>query len=152
MQGEQAETRAQAIEQALRRIGEPISEAQAKEIAALENCDCKDGMFALTATRRHLFGGAGLVAAVGMTAMLPRAANAKSPAGAVEYPVPSDSTKEPGRMMGEDGGYGTRSQFESEVRWVNDQNSFLRAHAKQLWHPHAFRPSLRAPPRRDPKH
>ena len=51
--------------------------------------------------------------------MLPRRSDAKAPPGAVEYPVPADSTKEPGRVMGEDGGYGSRSQFESEVRWVN---------------------------------
>src|SRR5215467_12053471 len=76
-------------------------------------------MFALAATRRRLFGGAGLVAAAGMTAMLPRAAGAKAPPGAAEYPVPADPTKEPGRMMGVDGGYGLRSQFETETRWVN---------------------------------
>jgi len=52
-----------AVEAALRSIGEPISEAQAKEIAALEDCECKEGMFALAATRRHLFTGAGLVSA-----------------------------------------------------------------------------------------
>src|SRR3954449_4491969 len=119
MQGERAESTVQAIAQALRNIGEPIREAQAREIAALENCDCKEGMFALAGTRRHLLSGAGLVATVGMTAMLPRSANAKSPAGAVEYPVPSDPSKEPGRMMGEDGGYGSRSQFENDVRWAN---------------------------------
>src|SRR3954453_534044 len=94
---------AQAIEQALRRIGEPITEAQAKA-AALEDCACKEGMFALAATRRQLFAGTGLVAAVGMTAMLPHRADAKVPPGAVEYPIPTDSIKEPGRMMGEDGG------------------------------------------------
>src|ERR1041384_2020626 len=104
-----------AVEAALRRIGEPISEAQAKEIAELEDCECKEGMFALAATRRHLFTGASLVAAVGMTA-LPRVAAAKAPPGAVEYPVPSDPTKEQGRVMGVDGGYGSRSQFETEVR------------------------------------
>src|SRR5215471_16429335 len=108
-----------AIEEALSRIGEPITEDQVTQFAALEDCECKDGMFALAATRRQLFGGAGLVAAVGMTAMLPRSADAKAPPGAFEYPVPSDSTKEPGRMMGIDGGYGSRSQFETEVRWIN---------------------------------
>jgi sulfane dehydrogenase subunit SoxC len=76
-------------------------------------------MFALATTRRQLFGGACLIAAVGMTGMLPRTAAAKAPPGAVEYPVPDDSTKEQGRMMGQDGGYGSRSQFESEVRWTN---------------------------------
>ena len=116
---EPLDSRAQAIEAALHRIGEPISEAQARRVAALEDCDCKAGMFALAATRRQLFAGSGLVAAVGMTAMLPRAAAAEPPAGAVAYPVPADSTKEQGRVMGVDGGYGSRSQFETEVRWAN---------------------------------
>jgi sulfane dehydrogenase subunit SoxC len=115
---EASSAEARAIQEALSRIGETVSEAQAK-LAALEDCECKEGMFALAATRRRFFAGSGLVAAVGMTAMLPRAATAKAPPGAVEYPEPDDSTKEPGRMMGEDAGYGSRSQFESEVRWVN---------------------------------
>jgi sulfane dehydrogenase subunit SoxC len=120
---ERMEAKAKAIEEALGRLGEPISEAQAKDVVAPEDCDCKDGMFALAATRRQLFGGAGLVAAVGMTAALPHAAAAKAPPGAAEYPVPADSTKEQGRMMGIDGGYGLRSQFESEVRWFNPTRS-----------------------------
>ena len=62
---ERATTKARAIEKALSVLGEPIMEAQAKDIAALEDCDCKDGMFALAATRRQLFAGPGLVAAVG---------------------------------------------------------------------------------------
>ena len=115
--------KARSIEAALRRIGESITEAQAKEFAAREQCDCRDGMFALAPTRRGLFGGAGLVAAVGMTSMLPRSAAAKAPLGAVEYAVEADPTKEPGRMMGVDGGYGSRSQFETEVRWVNPTKS-----------------------------
>jgi sulfane dehydrogenase subunit SoxC len=115
--------KARAIEKALGLIGEPITEAQAKDIAALEDCDCKDGMFALAATRRQLFAGPGLVAAVGMSAMLPGRADAKAPPGAVEYPVQADPTKEQGRMMGEDGGYGSRSQFETEVRWANPAKS-----------------------------
>ena len=115
--------KARSIEAALRRIGESITEAQAKEFAAREQCDCRDGMFALAPTRRGLFGGAGLVAAVGMTTMLPRGAEAKAPPGAVEYAIEADPTKEPGRMMGVDGGYGSRSQFETEVRWVNPTKS-----------------------------
>ena len=111
--------KADAIEQALARIGTPITEAQAQQLAAAEDCDCKDGMFALAPSRRQMFSGAGLVAAVGMTAMLPRAAAAKAPAGAVEYPLQADTTREPGRMMGVDGGYGSRSQFETAVRYVN---------------------------------
>jgi sulfane dehydrogenase subunit SoxC len=116
---ERLNTKARAIEEALSRLGQPITEAQAKDVTALEDCDCKDGMFALAATRRQLFGGTGLAAAVGMTALLPREADAKTPPGAIEYPVQADSTKEPGRMMGVDGGYGSRSQFETEVRWAN---------------------------------
>jgi sulfane dehydrogenase subunit SoxC len=113
------DTQAILIDQALSRLGESISEVEAREVAARENCECKKGMFALAATRRQLFGGAGLVAAVGMTGMLPRATEAKAPPGAVEYFVPEDPTKEQGRVMGEDGGYGSRSQFENEVRWFN---------------------------------
>jgi len=123
LNSERMEAKAKAIEEALGRIGEPISEAQAKDLAAREDCDCKEGMFALAGTRRQLFGEAGLMAAVGMTAMLPRAAEAKAPPGAAEYPVPTDPTKEQGRMMGIDGGYGLRSQFESEVRWFNPTRS-----------------------------
>ena len=116
---ERVDARTKAIEDALSRLGEPVTEAQAKALAAREDCECKEGMFALAATRRQMFGGAGLVAAVGMTAMLPRTAAAKAPPGAVEYPVPADPTREQGRVMGVDGGYGSRSQFESEVRWFN---------------------------------
>jgi sulfane dehydrogenase subunit SoxC len=116
---ERIDARVTAIEEALSRIGEPITEAEAADLAARENCQCKEGMFALAATRRQLFGGAGLVAAVGMTTMLPRTVQAKAPPGAVEYPVPADPTKEQGRMMGIDGGYGSRSQFETELRWAN---------------------------------
>ncbi|MGZ3290882.1 MAG: molybdopterin-dependent oxidoreductase, partial [Xanthobacteraceae bacterium] len=116
---ERLETKSRAIEEALGRLGQPITEGQARDVAALEDCDCKDGMFALAANRRQLFSGTGLVAAVGMTAMLPRAAAAKAPAGAVEYPVQADPTREQGRVMGEDGGYGSRSQFETAVRWAN---------------------------------
>ena len=113
-----SDANAEAIEQALRRIGEPVTEAQVEALGR-EDCECKQGMFALAATRRRFFGGAGMVAAVGMTAMRPRPAQGKAPPGAVEYPVPAEPTKEQGRMMGVDGGYGARSQFESEVRWVN---------------------------------
>ena len=61
------QARADAIARALQGIGEPITEAQARSLAAREDCDCKEGMFVLAATRRQMFGGAGLVAAVGMT-------------------------------------------------------------------------------------
>ena len=117
MSNELLEERARTIERALSRIGQPISEEEVCRLEAREQCECRRGMFALAATRRQMFGGAGLVAAVGMTAMLPNAVQAKAPPGAVEYDVPDDPTKEQGRVMGVDGGYGSRSQFESEVRW-----------------------------------
>ena len=79
----------------------------------------QEGMFALAPTRRGLVGRAALIAAVGATAILPRTSLAKAPPGAVEYQVPEDPTKEPGRLMGVDGGYGSRSQFETDVRWIN---------------------------------
>src|SRR5215472_2625558 len=94
------------VKQAIAQLGEGITEAQAREIGVREDCECKQGMFALAPSRRQLFGGAGLVAAVGMTATLPRSAHANAPPGAVEYPVPQEPTKEPGRVMGTDGGYG----------------------------------------------
>ena len=149
---ERRNTKSRAIEEALSRLGQPITEGQARNVAALEDCDCKDGMFALAATRRQLFAGTGLVAAVGMTAMLPRAVDAKAPPGAVEYPVQADPTKEQGRVMGEDGGYGSRSQFETEVRWANPQDGGIFALAEQLRHDHAVRAALRTPSRRHPKY
>src|SRR5260370_7626118 len=87
--------KARAIEAALRRIGEPITEAQARELASLEDCNCRDGMFALATTRRQLFAGSGLVAGVGMTASLPGRAHAKSPPLAVQYPWPPTSPEHP---------------------------------------------------------
>ena len=88
---ERASARVPAIAEALGRLGEPITEAQAREIALEQQCDCQEGMFALEPTRRGLLGNAGLVAAVGATVMLPRTTFAKTPPGAVEYQVPEDS-------------------------------------------------------------
>ena len=119
MDPERVCARAQAIAEALGRLGEPITETQAREIAARQKCDCQEGMFALAPTRRGLLHGAGVAVAVSASAILPRTTFAKAPPGAVEYQVPEDPTKEPGRLMGVDGGYGSRSQFETDVRWVN---------------------------------
>ena len=110
-------THTQTIDEALSRLGAPITEAEARRIPSPEECECRDGMFALAATRRQVFAGTGLAAAASIGAVFPAAA--KAPAGAVEYPVPADSTKEQGRVMGADAGYGTRSQFETELRWAN---------------------------------
>src|ERR671912_2308469 len=119
MEKENTSVRDKAFEEALSQIGQSISEAEARVLAEHEECDCKQGMFALAPNRRQMFSGAGLVAAVGMTAMLPSKGQAKAPPRAIEYDVPVDPTKEQGRMMGVDGGYGSRSQFEKEVRWFN---------------------------------
>ena len=119
MDPESVSPRAHAIAEALGRLGEPITEAQAREIASKQDCGCQEGMFALAPTRRGLIHGAGLVGAVGVTAVLPRMTFAKAPPGAIEYQALEDPTKEPGRLMGVDGGYGSRSQFETDVRWVN---------------------------------
>ena len=51
VESERPNSKARAIEEALSRLGERITEAQAKNVASLEDCDCKDGMFALAATR-----------------------------------------------------------------------------------------------------
>ncbi|MGI9382252.1 MAG: sulfite dehydrogenase [Methyloligellaceae bacterium] len=64
--------------------------------------------------RSFLLGAAAAAAAAGT---LPRVAQAKAPAGAMEFDVPADPTKEQGRLTNDDGGYGSRSQFESEARW-----------------------------------
>ena len=55
------------------------------------------------------------VAALG-AGTLARAADSKAPPGAVERAVPPDPTKVQGTPIGADGGYGSRSQFETAVR------------------------------------
>ena len=40
----------------------------------------------------------------------------KAPPGAIHFGVPDDPTKEQGRAVAADGGYGSRSQFETELR------------------------------------
>jgi sulfane dehydrogenase subunit SoxC len=81
-----------------------------------EICECKAGMFP-RANRRQFLAGAGAVAGAAAVAALPGEAKAKAPAGAVEYKVANPPWKTTGRHGGDDGGYGTRSQFETEVRW-----------------------------------
>jgi sulfane dehydrogenase subunit SoxC len=86
--------------------------------AELEDCACKEGMFPNPSRRRVLFAAGSAMAVAAATALAPgRAAAQKAPAGAVAYDVPADPTKVPGRPTAGDGGYGTRSQFETELRW-----------------------------------
>ena len=107
-----------------RRLIERMREAEdrylAQRKAALESCDCKEGMFPDPAgalnRRRFLLSGAALASA-GAAGMIPRMASAAAPPGAKDYPVPEDPTKVLGRPVNANGGYGTRSQFEDAVRW-----------------------------------
>lgn len=103
-----------------RALIEEMIEAEKRALARrkqeLEDCECKEGMFATAPdVSRRTF----LARATGGLAALTAAgtAAAAAPPGAVEYAVPDDPTKVQGRLTGADGGYGTRSQFETEVRW-----------------------------------
>jgi len=82
-----------------------------------ENCDCKDGMFPrhASASRRDFLFAAGSSTGAALLLATPAAAQ-QAPAGAKFFDVPPDPTKEQGRAVAADGGYGSRSQFESEVR------------------------------------
>jgi sulfane dehydrogenase subunit SoxC len=102
-----------------RRMAEGLLDAERRMLAAkrkLEDCDCKEGMFP-NPGRRALLRSAVALAGAAPVAFLARGAKADAPPGAVEFDVPDDPTKVQGRLTGDDGGYGTRSQFETEVRW-----------------------------------
>ena len=107
--------RREALERALRHLGQSVTEAEVQafihqEARAPEESD-------VPVTRRRFLSGVGMAAATaGAAALAARPAAAKAPPGAIEFPVPADPTKEQGRVMGEDGGYGSRAQFETEVR------------------------------------
>src|SRR5262249_45242359 len=90
--------------------------ALAERKRELENCDCKEGMFPNPGRRRVLFA-AGSALAGAAVAGTARAQTPKAPPGAQWFDVPADPTKEQGRPTNDDGGYGGRSQFETEVRW-----------------------------------
>ncbi len=85
-----------------------------------ESCECREGMFprARSASRRALLFAAGSSAAAAAAATAAaRASEQKAPPGAEFFQPPADPTKELGRAVAADGGYGSRSQFETEVRW-----------------------------------
>jgi sulfane dehydrogenase subunit SoxC len=69
-------------------------------------CDCKDGMFPAGASRRRFLSGTGAGAAFALAHGAARATPA----------VPADPTREQGRATGTDGGYGSRSPFETARR------------------------------------
>lgn len=84
----------------------------------LEDCACKEGMFPNPGRRRVLYAAGSALAAAAAAGLAPSRALAQTaPPGAIWYDVPPDPTKVPGRPTNADGGYGTRSQFETEVRW-----------------------------------
>ena len=128
--------------------------------ATEEECDCKDGMFPsrAPANRRNFLFAAGSSAGAAAAALLAGSAAAQqAPAGAKHFDVPADPTKEQGRAVAADGGYGTRSQFETEVRvrfpTANENTSWsFTPLDKTLGQPHAVRPAFRAPSRRHPDH
>jgi sulfane dehydrogenase subunit SoxC len=104
-----------------RMIDEMIA-AEARHLsqrAEEDECECKNGMFPSYAptNRRNFLFAAGSSAGAAATALLAGSAAAQqAPAGAKHFDVPADPTKEQGRAVAADGGYGTRSQFETEAR------------------------------------
>ena len=101
----------------------PAERRMAEGLVALErrilnvddpaDCACKEGMFPGLSRRGLLVTGA----ALGGGLFAAGTGRAEAPPGAIEYPVQPDPTREQGRLILDDGGYGSRSQFESEVRW-----------------------------------
>ena len=92
-------------------------EAEDRALAARkpesEECECQEGMFPTAGrppTRRSFLTASAAGTTLGLVASV-------APAGAGELPVPDDPTKIQGRLTNDDGGYGSRSQFETEVRW-----------------------------------
>src|SRR5947207_2811307 len=101
-------------EEARRKI-ETIVEAEVRYLAALRREALESEVSAPRITSRRTFLAAA-VAAAGAGG-LPRIASAAAPSGAVERPVAADPTKIQGTPTNDDGGYGLRSQFETEARW-----------------------------------
>lgn len=108
------------------RVVEALIDAERKALMArrqeLEACECREGMFPNPSRRSMLFAagssaGVAMAAALGLKPGQARAEAGKAPAGAVWHDVPADPTKIPGIETAADGGYGARSQFETEVRW-----------------------------------
>lgn len=80
-----------------------------------QDCDCKEGMFP-SGSRRDFIVGAGIgAAALFGGSVAARAQDA--PPGAKHYEAQETPWKSLGDPVNRNGGYGTRSQFEDEVRW-----------------------------------
>lgn len=112
-----AATRSQ-IEGMIEAEARAIAQRQQSSELDAEPCECKDGMFPSSGPPANEGRRQFLAATAGATAMMVGGvASAAVPAGAKDYPVQDDPTKVQGRLTNDDGGYGTRSQFETEVRW-----------------------------------
>src|SRR5438105_7256514 len=98
-----------------RRKIEAIVEAEERYLAALRREALESEVAPPRITSRRTFLAA--AAAAASAGGLPRIASAAPPSGAVERPVPADPTKVQGTPTNDDGGYGSRSQFEGEARW-----------------------------------
>ncbi len=116
-------------------MAEGMVEAEQRALAArkadLEDCKCKEGMFPNAGgptSRRAFLGKTAAVAGASVGGLMSSSAHAAAPAGAMDYPVQADPTKEQGRLTNADGGYGSRSQFETEARW-----RFPTATAESSW-------------------
>lgn len=106
-------------DEATRRTIDGMIEAEDRALAQRkqdEECECKEGMFPRT-DRRGFIAGAVAMAGAGAAGIVSGTATAAAPAGAMDFPVQDDPTKVQGRLTNDDGGYGSRSQFEDEVRW-----------------------------------
>ena len=100
-----------------RAMVDAMVEAEDRALAArkpeFEECECQEGMFPTAGrppTRRSFLTASAAGTTLGLVASVARA-------GADELPVPDDPAKIQGRLTNDDGGYGSRSQFETEVRW-----------------------------------
>lgn len=105
------------------RMADEMVMAEARHIARREaeqdQCECKDGMFPraqVTDRRKFLFAAGSSLAGVVSAPAFAQTDGQKAPPGAFHFDVPDDPTKEQGRAVAADGGYGSRSQFETEVR------------------------------------
>jgi sulfane dehydrogenase subunit SoxC len=98
-----------------RRKIEAMVEAEERYLVALRREPLESEATPLRITGRRTFLAA--AAAAAGVGGLPRIVGAAAPPGAVERTVPTDPTRVQGTPTNDDGGYGSRSQFEGEARW-----------------------------------
>ena len=142
---------AKTIDEALSRLGDPISEAAARRVASLEDCECKDGMFALAATRRQIFAGTGLAAAVGHRRRAPGCRKVTGRRRRILRPGGFDQGAGPHHRRGR------RLRHAIAIRdrgalGEPDKNGRVFSAAEQFWDHHAVGSPLRASSRRHPQH